>query len=293
MVSYLVKQALLDIAQHTGEAPADSPKTREGWARLARQLGVRVIHIAERDTQTSTHGKEPGEFVNTWSADGFVSEGRQPAELGWGTHERHFPSGGHRHETGSLASIYLDRPGASTRMRTWTPLAGPFQAFLITHGESISIADYFTVGNLAHPDYRPTVYYAYHPCDDAVLSLHELAGLNWGFQKRQRILKEDIASGLDELGVLLMGHARGASWYGSQLSIDEARELYPHNSATTLQVTAPVMAGVIWAMKSGSRHPGIRRFTLRRNAENDPPLSRQCGRRLQQLDAAGRPRRTL
>jgi homospermidine synthase len=32
------------------------------------------------------------------------------------------------------------------------------------------------------------------------------------------------------------------------LSIDEARTLCPHNSATSLQVAAPVMAGVLWAI---------------------------------------------
>ena len=97
------------------------------------------------------------------------------------------------------------------------------------------------------------MHYAYHPCDDAVLSLHELAALNWRLQKGQRVLKDDIVSGIDELGVLLMGHARGAYWYGSQLSIDQARALCPHNSATSLQVTAAVMAGVIWAMKNPAR----------------------------------------
>lgn len=48
-----------------------------------------------------------------------------------------------------------------------------------------------------------------------------------------------------------MGQDGGAYWYGSQLSVDEARALAPHNSATTLQVAAGVMAGVVWAM----RHP--------------------------------------
>ena len=67
------------------------PTDRQGWARLFRDLGVKAIHIAERDTQVSRQPKRPGEFVNTWSIDGFVSEGCQPAELGWGTHERHFP----------------------------------------------------------------------------------------------------------------------------------------------------------------------------------------------------------
>jgi homospermidine synthase len=253
MVSHLVKQALINLARDTGDASPELPSSREGWARLAQQLGVKVIHIAERDTQVGQQRKQPGEFVNTWSADGFVGEGLQPAELGWGTHERHFPSDGARHDRGSLAAIYLDRPGASTRVRTWTPLAGPLHGFLITHGESISIADHLTLGDPARPAYRPTVHYAYHPCDDAVLSLHELAGRNWELQPRQRILKDDIVSGMDELGVLLMGHSRGAYWYGSQLTIEQARQLCPDNSATSLQVTAPVLAGAIWAMKNPDR----------------------------------------
>lgn len=253
MVSHLVKQALVNLARDTGDASPEPPSSREGWARLAQQLDVKVIHVAERDTQVGQQRKQPGEFVNTWSADGFVGEGLQPAELGWGTHERHFPPDGRRHDHGSLAAIYLKRPGASTRVRTWTPLAGPLHGFLITHGESISIADHLTVGDPARPAYRPTVHYAYHPCDDAVLSLHELAGRNWELQPRQRILKDDIVSGMDELGVLLMGHSRGAYWYGSQLTIEQARALCPDNSATSLQVTAPVLAGAIWAMKNPER----------------------------------------
>jgi len=252
LVSHFVKQALLDIARDTG-AEAAAPRTREEWARLAQRLGVRVIHVAERDTQVGTRPKALGEFVNTWSVDGFVGEGLQPAELGWGTHERHFPPDGERHTSGSRAAIYLRRPGASTRVRSWTPAAGPQHAFLITHAEAISIADYLTVGDPAQPLYRPTVHYAYHPCDDAVQSIHELAGRNWHVQPRKRILKDDIAGGADVLGVLLMGHARGAYWYGSRLSIAQARAACPHNSATSLQVTAAVLAGVVWAMKHPDR----------------------------------------
>ena len=111
---------------------------------MAQGLGVKVIHIAERDTQTADFAKEPGEFVNTWSIDGFVGEGCQPAELGWGTHEKTLPADGLRHDFGCGAAIYLMRPGASTRVRTWTPMAGPLHGFLITHNESISIADYYS-----------------------------------------------------------------------------------------------------------------------------------------------------
>jgi len=248
LVSHFVKQALIDLASGAGLSDA-VPATRAEWARLAEALGVRVIHIAERDTQVSSVPKEPGEFVNTWSIDGFVSEGSQPAELGWGAHERHFPSDGRRHDFGCGAAIYLLRPGAATRVRSWTPLEGPYHGFLITHGESISIADYLTVRDGSTVRSRPTCHYAYHPCDDAVLSLHEFAGKNFQLQHRKRLMMEEITEGIDELGVLLMGQAKGAYWYGSRLSIGEARRVAPHNNATSLQVTAAVLGGMVWAIE--------------------------------------------
>ncbi len=249
LVSHFVKQALLNIAADTGHE-VTMPATRDEWAELAHALGVKTIHIAERDTQTADMAKKPNEFVNTWSIDGFVGEGNQPAELGWGTHEKVLPIDGQRHQSGCDAAIYLNRRGASTRVRSWTPLEGPFHGFLITHNESISIADYYTLAEGGTVRYRPTVHYAYHPCDDAVLSLHEIAGKNWRMQAEKRLMMHEIARGIDELGVLLMGHARGAYWYGSRLSIEEARSLAPHNNATSLQVTAAVLGGMIWAMEN-------------------------------------------
>jgi homospermidine synthase len=252
LVSHFVKQALIDVAR-AADPGAAVPGDRAGWGRLAQRLGVKAIHIAERDTQVSTIPKAPGEFVNTWSIDGFFSEGSQPAELGWGTHERHFPDDGRRHDFGSQAAIYLMRPGAGTRVRSWTPLEGPYHGFLITHGESISIADYLTLRDGERVLYRPTCHYAYHPCDDAVLSLHELAGKNWQLQSRKRLMMDEIVEGIDELGVLLLGSGKGVYWYGSRLSIEEARRVAPHNNATSLQVTAPVLAGVIWAIEHPER----------------------------------------
>ncbi|MBC6405035.1 MAG: homospermidine synthase [Rhodospirillales bacterium] len=252
LVSHFVKQALINIARGLGRDDTP-PSNRAGWAKLAQSLGIKVIHIAERDTQVANIPKAVGEFVNTWSIDGFVGEGLQPAELGWGTHERHFPGDGRRHNYGPGSAIYLMRPGCSQRVRTWTPLEGPFHGFLITHGESISLASYLTVEEGSEAVYRPTVHYAYHPADDAVLSLHELNGKNGIAQTRRRLMMDEIVSGVDELGVLLCGHDKGAYWYGSQLSIEEARNVAPHNNATSLQVTSPVMAGVIWAIENPKR----------------------------------------
>jgi homospermidine synthase len=250
LVSHFVKQAMLNIAKDTGHDVAE-PSSREGWAKLAADLGIKVIHIAERDTQVANQPKRRGEFVNTWSIDGFVGEGNQPAELGWGSHEKGLPPDGKRHDFGCDAAIYLMRPGASTRVRSWTPLEGPMHGFLITHNEAISIADYYTVRDAAGAAvHRPTCHYAYHPCDDAVLSVHELAGKNWQMQAEKRLMMDEITSGMDELGVLLMGHAKGAYWYGSRLTIEDARKLCPHNNATSLQVTVAVLAGLVYAIEN-------------------------------------------
>lgn len=126
LVSPFVNQALLNIAAGSGRK-VGMPASREAWPGLAYALGVKVIHIAERHTQTADLAKKAGEFVSTWSIDGGVGDGNQPAEL----------------------------------------------------------------------------------------------------------------------RVLLMGHKRGAYWYGSRLSIEDARRLAPLNNATSLQVTAAVLSGMV------------------------------------------------
>jgi homospermidine synthase len=250
MVSHFVKRALLNLAADLGRDVAE-PADQQGWARLARDLGVKGIHIAERDTQRASVPKRWGEFVNTWSIEGFLSEGMQPSELGWGTHEKAMPADGARHAYGCDAAIYLNRPGCATRVRSWAPTPGPQIGWLITHNESISIADYLTLrGEDGSVQYRPTCHYAYHPSDDTVLSLHEFQGRAFARQPRMRLMNEEIVEGIDELGVLLYGHAKNAYWFGSQLSIAETRRLAPYQNATALQVTSAVLGGMVWAIEN-------------------------------------------
>ncbi|MBU3730464.1 MAG: homospermidine synthase [Beijerinckiaceae bacterium] len=251
MVSWFVKQALVNLKNDLG-VKGDEPTTREGWAKLAQTLGVKGIHIAERDTQRARDPKPRKMFVNTWSVEGFVSEGLQPAELGWGTHEKWMPENGRTHAEGCGAAIYLLQPGANTRVRSWTPTAQAQYGFLVTHNESISIADYLTVRDAnGKAVYRPTCHYAYHPCDDAVLSLHEMFGQEGVRQPEWKILDEnEIVDGIDELGVLLYGHGKNAYWYGSQLSIEETRMIAPYQNATGLQVSSAVLAGMVWALEN-------------------------------------------
>jgi homospermidine synthase len=250
MVSWLVKQALLDLARDMKIAVKE-PSAREGWAKLMKRLGVKGLHIAERDTQRSKNPKPLDMFINTWSVDGFISEGLQPAELGWGSHEKKLPYDGKKHKKGTGAAIYLTRAGADTRVRSWVPTAGAHFGLLVTHNEAISISDYFTVREGKRVTYRPTCHYAYHPSNDAVLSVLEMFGAGGRRQTGSHILEEqEIVDGGDELGVFLYGHKKNAYWYGSQLSIAEARKLAPYQNATGMQVTSAVLAGLVWAIEN-------------------------------------------
>ena len=249
LVSHFVKRALLDLARALG-LPPDRPESQPQWAGLARGAGVTLIQVSERDTQAAERPKRPNEFVNTWSIDGFIDELMQPAELALGTREPRKPHGSLYHRRNS-GSIYLRRPGGATFARSWLPSLGGFQGLLMTHDEVFSIADHLSIRDGRFFSYRPTVLFVYHPCDDAMLSALELEGRGWQVQPTRRVLTTEIVTGMDELGVLLAGHARNAFWFGSQLSIDEARRHVPHANATTLQVAAGALAAVVSAI----RHP--------------------------------------
>ena len=257
LVSHFTKHALIEISE---KILKDKPKDarcpglekalkQKEFAKLAQLSGVKVIHISERDTQITDRPKQVNEFVNTWSIEGFFEEGVAPAELGWGTHERHIPEGAYFHKEGPQNQICLNTIGMKTWVRSWVP-CGEITGMVIRHGESFSISDRLTVWENGKAVYRPTVHYAYCPSDVAINSLHELEMRQFQLQEKQRIMNDEIISGADELGVLLMGHDFTSWWCGSLLDIETARKLVPHQQATTLQVAVSVVAAALWMIQN-------------------------------------------
>lgn len=262
LVSHWTKVALLDIAEtilrtrrpgKARKAALEGALDASDFAQLAQHSGVKVIHISERDTQIADQPKAVDEFVNTWSIEGFREEGVAPAELGWGTHERSLPDRAFIHSYGPMSQICIAQPGMETWVRSWVPLGGEIRGMVIRHGEALTITEHLTVWDGERPVYRPTVHYAYLPTDAAIASLLELRMRNFELQPSLRIMSDEIISGRDELGVLLMGHDLTSWWTGSQLDIEETRQLVPGQNATTLQVAASVLGAVFWMIKNPRR----------------------------------------
>ena len=260
LVSHFTKAALMDIGKKIiTEKPDDGRRTiledalkNKNFPKLAQIEGVKLIHISERDTQITNQPKEVNEFVNTWSIEGFFEEGVAPAELGWGTHEHYIPRNSFFHSVGPKNQICLGTIGMKTWVRSWVP-CGEITGMVIRHGEAFSISDRLTVWENGEAVYRPTVHYAYCPCNAAINSLHELEMREFKLQEKQRIMNDEIISGRDELGVLLMGHDFKSWWTGSLLDIEETRRLVPHQNATTLQVAISVVSAAIWMMKNPNK----------------------------------------
>jgi len=261
LISHFTKQGLLDIGKRLLADKKVSGREAEEIQQLmkdqkfnylAMKLGVKVIHCSERDTQITDKPKEVGEFVNTWSVEGFREEGTTTAEMGWGTHEKTLPPLAYEHTEGPRNQICLARMGINTWVVSWVPNYC-IRGMVVRHGEAFTISDKLTVWEDGKAIYRPTVHYAYCPSDAAIASLNELRGYDYKLQERQRILNDDIVSGSDILGALIMGHAYNSWWTGSDLSIEESRRLVPHQNATTMQVAISVVAATMWMIQNPSR----------------------------------------
>ena len=258
LISHFTKQGLLDIGERMladkKVAGADAEEIKQlilnrTFNELAMKLGVKVIHCSERDTQISDKPKQVDEFVNTWSVEGFREEGTTTTEMGWGTHEKELPALAFEHKEGPRNQICLARMGINTWVASWVPNYC-IHGMVVRHGEAFTISDKLTVWKNGKAVYRPTMHYAYCPADAALVSLQELRGYDYRLPDNVRIMNDEIISGSDILGALLMGHPYNSWWTGSDLSIEESRRLVPHQNATTMQVAVSVVAASAWMIEN-------------------------------------------
>lgn len=254
LISHFAKQALMDLAEAAGRPLMTDLGDPLAWARLARDLGIVRVHISERDTQVGSSPRRVDEYVNTWSVDGLMEEAAENAGFVFGTHEDELPAHvvKRQWEADGCKMIELRRPGGTIMTRSWVPSCGEFDGYLITHPEVFSLAELLSIPRSnGRAAYRPTVHFVYRPCQPAVASLRDAAERNWGAPGTKRLLFLDVAKGMDELGILLMRDGcHEAYWFGSELDIGAARALAPHTNATSLQVAAGVLSGMVWVLEN-------------------------------------------
>jgi len=175
--------------------------------------------VSEVDTQRSKTPRECGEFLSTWSPNGFNEEVHCPVE-GY-----------------SEGKYFTDknRTGYQTVSSSLRPTGEPFLGFTVRHAEAITLHKLFP---------NATCMYIYKCPDEAVSSLFEYQDLR-KLKKERIIYSRDILDGVDELGVLLTD-GKKCIWYGSYLSNEDIKELYlgQYINSTSYQVTCGLYMGI-------------------------------------------------
>ena len=276
---------------------APKPKSRKAGAGLVRQARRQGHpHRRARHPALQEAEAELNVFVNTWSVEGFVSEGVQPAELGWGTHEKWMPENGR--EPTRLAAAPRSICCSPAPTRACAPGArrrGAQYGFLVTHNEFD--LDRRLLHRARRPGtvvYRPTCHYAYHPANDAVLSLHEMFGAagkmqpKWPHPRRER----DRGRHRRTRRAAVTATTRTPTGTARSSRSRKPASSRPTRTPPACRCRRRCSAGMVWALENPERrHRRSRRDGFPSLPRNPDAVSRPGEGFLHRLDAAHRPAR--
>jgi homospermidine synthase len=227
----------------------------KSYSELAYKMGLRTIHISERDSQITSIPKKQNEYVNTWSTDAvsWYDEALSYIEIGWGTHEKTL----HEYTNPKLSNEYqkiIDLMGSETFVYTYTPINKNVRGMLIRHEEAFTICRKLTIEENNKIIYKPSCYYIYSPSDSCVASLNEVKENLEEIQYKKRLMTNDIIEGRDELGSALFFEDGEIWWIGSLLDINEAREIFDNKindyiNPTILQVATGYIGGLFYLIE--------------------------------------------
>ena len=261
-----------------------------------QQVGVKGIHIAERDTQRAKNPKPRRRLRQHLVGRGLRLRGPAAGRARLG----HASSPGCRRTAARTTTAAAPRSTCCSRAPTRACAPGrrprgPQYGFLVTHNESISIADYFTrAGRAGKAVYRPTCHYAYHPCDDAVLSLHEMFGAGRRAPARAGTSSTRTRSSTASTNSACCSTATAGTPTGTARSSRSRRRarIAPYQNATgPAGHLGRARRHGLGAGEPEGRHRRGRRDGFPPLPRGADALSRPGDRRIHRLDAARRPAR--
>lgn len=281
LISVFVKQGIMNLAKqvikyHKLKNQKVNQKMekyveKKNHKKLAKLLGIEVIHCSEIDTQVPNVIR-PGQFVNTWSCVGLITEGLEPAEIQVGTHEKIIPFAKTDVNQVIPQLLITKAYGKDIKFESIAPLrivndTVEFTKFVgqsIHHGEGISLNRY-----LGSFKYSPTMHYVYklNPYTEQLLnntSPEELVKI-MNDPSKWKVLNtyDDKINGYDNIGSLFIMKKNPFTeidelfyyWTGSILDTDYTQNVLkdPYFGPTVIQVMAGILSGVVWMIKNKNK----------------------------------------
>jgi homospermidine synthase len=265
LISHFTKIGLIDICKKILEISREkkinnykieSLKTfleEKNFSQIAKLLELKTIHCSEKDTQKSNI-KKNDEFLNTWSPYGFYSECVDPIQIGWGTDEtiklkKNIQDG----------NFCIKERGCDYTTISYIPEC-KINGMLIPHSENDTLSKYLEVYEEEKLVYKPSVYFVYSPCEDAIKSLEMVKLNNYKYPEKEHLLiLKDLESGSDTVGALLIFSCDPIEniiyqnkitkisnyWCGSILSVENCKNLgFVNSGPTTVQVGISILSAI-------------------------------------------------
>lgn len=234
LVSHFVKAGLEYIVkkQFKNNKEFNTLIKENKFNELAKELDLKCIHVNDNDYQEVNEKFDDSKLYSTWSIDSFFFEMISESTVNIGTGEKIDYQKECKmidFENGFLEfkDMAIDKIG-----KTYYP-KGKFEAFIVPHEETITIAKSLEVKRENNVVYRPTVMFLYSPCDFAVkylkgarvdnslyLDTNRSQSIIRGFkypENAEIIYKEQIKKGTEYVGVLLLGSKFDPVWIGNRI----------------------------------------------------------------------------
>lgn len=221
------------------------------YAKLAKDLGLKEVIIAEYDSQKTNIKPRRNKFINSWSANGYMLEATDEVMLSLNDEDlkkiktkviipnegnapniRFLPDRGMNVERDSITLDHNGKPFTYTGM-------------LIPHAEIYSLSEFL------YP-HSPTIMYVYRSCDASLKSLDNLRKNDYKPLPNYHVLElDDITNdGWDSIGALMTFENGEKMWCGSVLSVSDTKKLgFKIANPTGVQVAGFLYACIDYMFK--------------------------------------------
>ena len=278
LVSHFVKAGLEYIVNNQYKKNKEIKELIKNnkFNEIAQKIGLKMIHVNDIDLQKINETYNKDTLYNTWCVDSFFFEMLSEATFDIGTDEKITYTDDCKLLDNVNGFLEFKNLAIDKKCKTIYP-NGEFNGFLVPHEETITIAKSLEVKQNNKTIYRPSVMFIYSPCEyarkyfetakigeyvdskvpkqlDAESKDEEIIVRGYKYPKNATIVyKENIESGTEYVGVLLLGNNFNPVWVGNRIEIPY---LYKHEkdsywqTPTITPVAMSALSAVCWMIKN-------------------------------------------